>query len=110
RLQVAQLDPVERLALARLHELVLDDHVRIVVDEDFQARAKLVGAITCHEALARLLWLKSRRVRKRCAGTRRASRPVHGACAGALPASPRRRGARRPHSGMATANDTASRL
>ena len=34
RLQVADADAVERLALARLDELVLDDDVRVAVEHD----------------------------------------------------------------------------
>jgi hypothetical protein len=34
---VADLDPRESLALAGLHELEVDDHVRLVVDHHFQA-------------------------------------------------------------------------
>ena len=47
-LQVADAHPVERLALARLHELVLDDRVRIAVEDDLEAGAEFVGAVAGH--------------------------------------------------------------
>ena len=47
-LQIANLDPVERLALAGLHEFVLDDRAWIVVDHDLQPATKLVGVVTRH--------------------------------------------------------------
>ena len=47
-LEVAHLDAVERLALARLDELVLDDCVRVAVEQDFEAAADLAGGIAGH--------------------------------------------------------------
>jgi hypothetical protein len=51
-LQVADPDAVERLALAGLDHLVLDDHVGIAVEQDLEARLELVGAVAGHGWLA----------------------------------------------------------
>jgi lysyl-tRNA synthetase class 2 len=48
RLQVSDPHAVERLALAGLHVLVLEDRVRIAVEQDLHPAAKLVGAVNCH--------------------------------------------------------------
>jgi len=47
-LEVAHLDPVERLALAGLDELVLDHRVRIAVEQDFETAADLAGGVAGH--------------------------------------------------------------
>ena len=51
--QVAQLDPVERLALARLNKFVVDDSERVTVDKQFEARTKLVGTVVSHNPRGR---------------------------------------------------------
>ncbi len=51
-LQVADADAVERLALAGLHELVLDDHVRIAVEQDLEAGLEFVRAVSGHGCAA----------------------------------------------------------
>src|SRR5207302_534839 len=51
-LEVAHLDAVERLALARLDELVLDHGVGLAVEEDFEASADLAGRVAGHLTLA----------------------------------------------------------
>jgi hypothetical protein len=53
-LEVAQLDAVERLALARLDELVLDHGVGIAVEQDFETPADLAGRVAGHCSLALL--------------------------------------------------------
>src|ERR1700680_1141991 len=47
-LEVAHLDAVERLALARLDELVLDHGVGIAVEQDFETPADLAGRVAGH--------------------------------------------------------------
>src|SRR5690606_35448414 len=58
RLQVADLGPVERRALARLDHLVLDDRIRVVVEQDLETGLEFVGAVAGHGAL----WLNALRM------------------------------------------------
>src|SRR5581483_8282866 len=51
-LEIANLDPVERLALAGLDELVVDHGVRLVLEQKLHARANLAGGVTGHFFLA----------------------------------------------------------
>ncbi len=51
RLQVADAHAVERLALAGLDELVLDDHVRVAVEHDLEAGLEFVRAVGGHGVL-----------------------------------------------------------
>src|SRR5690606_13899357 len=46
--QIAQLDAVERLALARLDEFVFDNHIGIAVHHHLQAAPKFAGAVNRH--------------------------------------------------------------
>ena len=50
-LQVAHADAVERLALAGLDHLVLDDRVGIVVEQDLEAGLEFAGVVAGHGAL-----------------------------------------------------------
>src|SRR5215469_13630606 len=50
-LEIAHLDAVERLALAGLDELVLDDGVRIAIEQDLETRADLAGGIAGHSRI-----------------------------------------------------------
>ena len=47
-LQIAELDPVEGLALARLDELVFDNRARVAIDHHLQPTPELVGAVRRH--------------------------------------------------------------
>src|SRR5690606_28692915 len=47
-LQVAEAHAIESLALARLHELVLDDDAGIAVEDDLEAGAEFAGAVVRH--------------------------------------------------------------
>src|SRR5210317_173012 len=49
RLEVLDPDAIERLSLAGLHELIVDDDAGIVVNNDAQARSELAGAVICHD-------------------------------------------------------------
>jgi len=51
--QVPQLAFVERLALAGLDEVALDHDVRIAVQLDLQALAKLAGVVASHDCCSR---------------------------------------------------------
>src|SRR5262249_50476889 len=51
-LEVAHFDAIERLALARLDELVLDHGVRIAVEQDFETPTDLAGGVAGHFLLA----------------------------------------------------------
>ncbi len=46
--QIAKLDPIEGLALPRLHELVLEDRAGLALQKDLQSRAELVGRNSRH--------------------------------------------------------------
>ena len=46
--QVAQLDAVEGLALARFDKFVFEDDAGVTIQHDFQARFEFVGRIACH--------------------------------------------------------------
>ena len=50
-LEVADLDAVEGLTLARLDHFVLNDGVRVPVDQDLEASFEFVGAVRGHETL-----------------------------------------------------------
>ncbi len=58
--QIAHFHAVERLALAGLHELVLDDGVRIAVEHDLQTAAKFVGTVTGHRPSVIMLGISTR--------------------------------------------------
>src|SRR5690606_5003731 len=47
-LQVADPHAIECLALAGLHELVLDDHAGIAVEDDLEAGTEFAGAVVRH--------------------------------------------------------------
>ena len=51
--QVPQLALIERLAFAGLDEIALDHQIRIAIDLDLQALAKLAGVITSHDCYSR---------------------------------------------------------
>ena len=59
-LQVANADAVEGLALARLHHFILDDRVRIVFENDFDARFELVGGNAAHVCVQSVVMMASR--------------------------------------------------
>ena len=46
--QVAQLDPVERLPLARLDEFVFDDAARLPLQHHLESPPEFIGRIYCH--------------------------------------------------------------
>src|SRR5690606_13351231 len=48
--QVTQLNAVERLALARLDELVLDDRAGIAIEHHLQTALEFVGRIARHDS------------------------------------------------------------
>ena len=47
-LEIAHANAVERLTLARLDHLVLDDGVRLALEKDLEAGLELVGAVGRH--------------------------------------------------------------
>src|SRR4029079_18025581 len=49
-LQIANLDAVERLAFAGLHHLVLDDRIRVVLEDDLEAGFEFVRGEAAHLA------------------------------------------------------------
>ena len=49
RLEVLDPDAIERLSLARLHELILDDDAGIIVNNDAETGSELAGAVICHD-------------------------------------------------------------
>jgi hypothetical protein len=49
-LEIADLDPVERLTLAGLDKLVFNDGAWITIDHDFQTALEFIGAVRCHLA------------------------------------------------------------
>jgi len=49
-LEIADLDPVERLALAGLDELVFNNGAWIAIYHDFQTALEFIGAVRCHVA------------------------------------------------------------
>jgi hypothetical protein len=49
-LEVAHLDAVESLALAGLHHLVLDDRIRVVLEDDLEAGLEFVRGEAAHLA------------------------------------------------------------
>ncbi len=50
-LEIADLDAIEGLALARLNELIFDNGTGIIVDHDFQSALEFVCAISRHIVL-----------------------------------------------------------
>src|SRR5699024_10607594 len=51
-LQVADLDAIEGLTLARLHELVVHDREGIAVEHDLEAALELIGTVSRHKSCA----------------------------------------------------------